>query len=173
MAWCHQGTSHYLGQCWPSSMSLYGVTGTQWVNYRHIMTLLSMHHWKLYQLHDWRVSKTLMLSEYLFTMIDELQFQHGNIIISVTHWEMKLSISIPKLQGRSTWMFGIDKHFHPTLYWTYDCILVLRLKLKLIYVGRISPSIQIVHEFELRLTWRSFCYYKLWDVYPVYCSISS
>ena len=33
MAWCHQATSHYLNQCWPSSMSLYGVTRPQWVNF--------------------------------------------------------------------------------------------------------------------------------------------
>ena len=26
MAWCRQATSHYLNQCWPSSMMLYGVT---------------------------------------------------------------------------------------------------------------------------------------------------
>ena len=32
MAWCHQATNHYLGQCWPSSMSPYGVTRPQWVN---------------------------------------------------------------------------------------------------------------------------------------------
>ena len=32
MAWCHQATSHYLSQCWPSSMSPYGVTRPQWVN---------------------------------------------------------------------------------------------------------------------------------------------
>ena len=32
MAWCHQATSHYLSQCWPSSMPQYGVTRPQWVN---------------------------------------------------------------------------------------------------------------------------------------------
>ena len=26
MAWCHQATSHYLSQCWPSFLLLYGVT---------------------------------------------------------------------------------------------------------------------------------------------------
>ena len=31
MAWCSQATSHYLSQCWPSSMSPYGVTRPQWV----------------------------------------------------------------------------------------------------------------------------------------------
>ena len=32
MAWCRQATSHYLSQCWPSSMLSYGVTRSQWVN---------------------------------------------------------------------------------------------------------------------------------------------
>ena len=31
MARWRQATSHYLGQCWPRSMSLYGVTRPQWV----------------------------------------------------------------------------------------------------------------------------------------------
>ena len=31
MAWCRQATSHYLSQCWPRSMSSYGITGPQWV----------------------------------------------------------------------------------------------------------------------------------------------
>ena len=32
MAWCRQATSHYLSQCWPRSLSPYGVTRLQWVN---------------------------------------------------------------------------------------------------------------------------------------------
>ena len=32
MAWCRQATNHYLSQCWPRSMSPYGVTRPQWVN---------------------------------------------------------------------------------------------------------------------------------------------
>ena len=32
MAWCRQATSHYLSQCWPGSLSPYGVTRPQWVN---------------------------------------------------------------------------------------------------------------------------------------------
>ena len=31
MAWCRQATSHYLSQCWPSSLSPYGVTRPLWV----------------------------------------------------------------------------------------------------------------------------------------------
>ena len=32
MTRCHQATSHYLSQCWPRSLSPYGVTRPQWVN---------------------------------------------------------------------------------------------------------------------------------------------
>ena len=32
MAWYCQTTSHYLSQCWPRSLSLYGVTRPEWVN---------------------------------------------------------------------------------------------------------------------------------------------
>ena len=30
MAWCREAASHYLNQCWPRSLSLYGVTRPQW-----------------------------------------------------------------------------------------------------------------------------------------------
>ena len=45
-AWCHQATSHYLRQCWPRSMSPYGVTGPQWVNMI----------WMLYVIWWWKFS---------------------------------------------------------------------------------------------------------------------
>ena len=31
MAWCRQTTSHYMSQCWPRSLSPYGITRPQWV----------------------------------------------------------------------------------------------------------------------------------------------
>ena len=31
MAWCRQAANHYLIQCWPRSLSSYGVTRPQWV----------------------------------------------------------------------------------------------------------------------------------------------
>ena len=32
MAWCRQATSHYLSQCWLSSVLPYGIANPQWVN---------------------------------------------------------------------------------------------------------------------------------------------
>ena len=40
MAWCHQATSHYLSQCWPRSMSQYGVTRPHWVKPCHAEFIL-------------------------------------------------------------------------------------------------------------------------------------
>ena len=36
MAWCRQAASHYLSQCWPSSVLLYGISRPQWVNWNDI-----------------------------------------------------------------------------------------------------------------------------------------
>ena len=40
MAWCHHATSHYLSQCWPRSLSPYGVTRPQWVNVSWLFFLI-------------------------------------------------------------------------------------------------------------------------------------
>ena len=34
MAWCLTAPSHYLSQCWPRSISPYGLTRLQWVNHQ-------------------------------------------------------------------------------------------------------------------------------------------
>ena len=39
MAWCHQAPSHYLSQCWPSSMSPNGVTRPQWVSNQSMVSV--------------------------------------------------------------------------------------------------------------------------------------
>ena len=41
MAWCRQATSHYLSQCWPRSLSLYGVTRPQWVKNTTLLTVIN------------------------------------------------------------------------------------------------------------------------------------
>ena len=40
MAWCRQATSHYLSQCWPRSLSPYGITRPQWVNIYRLIFLI-------------------------------------------------------------------------------------------------------------------------------------
>ena len=43
MAWCRQATSHYLSQCWPRSVSPYGITRAQWVKMLCIMIWFLFH----------------------------------------------------------------------------------------------------------------------------------
>ena len=43
MAWCRQATSHYLSQCWPRSMSPYGLTRPHWVNGARLSAHTVMH----------------------------------------------------------------------------------------------------------------------------------
>ena len=63
MAWCHQARSHYLNQCWTSSISPYGVTKPQWV-LKHMVAYFRKRHyikhlsrWKMLRLKYWRAWK--------------------------------------------------------------------------------------------------------------------
>ena len=38
MAWCRQATSHYLSQCWPKSLSPYGITRPQRVKAGYVIS---------------------------------------------------------------------------------------------------------------------------------------
>ena len=49
MAWCRQATSHYLCQCWPRSVSPYGVNRPQWVK---LIVLFSKSLWYLFGLQE-------------------------------------------------------------------------------------------------------------------------
>ena len=49
MAWCRQAASHYLSQCWPRSLSPYGVIRPQWVKLAY--TNNDYHVW-ICKLHD-------------------------------------------------------------------------------------------------------------------------
>ena len=55
MAWCRQATSHYLSQCWLSSLSPYGVIRPQWVKdclYRYM--------------NSYHKNKTVVILSYLY-----------------------------------------------------------------------------------------------------------
>ena len=44
MAWCHWATSHYPSQCWPRSLSSYGVIRPEWVNWCYCISFQDIHH---------------------------------------------------------------------------------------------------------------------------------
>ena len=45
MAWCRQATRRYLSQCWPISLSPYGVTRPQWVNKNDFLMVRLLYVW--------------------------------------------------------------------------------------------------------------------------------
>ena len=49
MAWCCQATSHYLSQCWPRSLSPYGVTRPHWVKDYSFVILIQCNFFLLWQ----------------------------------------------------------------------------------------------------------------------------
>ena len=59
MAWCRQATSHYLSQCWPRSLSPYGVIKPQWVN--QILLLSSV---KVNIIHNFFLASACTSSEF-------------------------------------------------------------------------------------------------------------
>ena len=56
MAWCHQASSHYQNQCWPSFMLPYGVTRPQWVKRGLIQNITTLRH----RLHNKHYNKQLL-----------------------------------------------------------------------------------------------------------------
>ena len=59
MAWCRQATSHYLSQCWPRSLSPYGVTRPQWVKMQKNLRMVKIYCGK------WKGSHWLLCSHWV------------------------------------------------------------------------------------------------------------
>ena len=76
MAWCSQATSHYLSQCWPRSLSPYGVTRPQWVKFIEE----NMPHQGFFSLYDWAKSQPI---RYLLILAKTLfSYRQKTVVIS-------------------------------------------------------------------------------------------
>ena len=55
-AWCRKATSHYLSQCWPRSLSPYGMTRPQRVKYQiyHVIRIEVLH---VFWIYDWALCR--------------------------------------------------------------------------------------------------------------------
>ena len=69
MAWSRQPTSHNLSQCWPRSISPYGITKPQWVNTESChdasFIVIGKAGWSLFPTSHYRVDSMLTLVEHL------------------------------------------------------------------------------------------------------------
>ena len=139
MAWCHQVTSHYLGQCWPRSMSPYGITRPQWVKMIEKILNCKLEPQKLCEIYDtpfaklkwpqgplWQYRLTLIpawMSNYIHHKVcDEITFPSPNFNgATVEVWE---------------WISNFIMHFtghmitYPCLTWTPGAWMWLRYLLE-------------------------------------------
>ena len=53
MAWCRQTTSHYLSQCWLTSLLPYGVARAQWVNVQVQAIVASTSNYCIIKVNNW------------------------------------------------------------------------------------------------------------------------
>ena len=77
ITWCLQRTSHYLSQCWPRSMSPYGITVPQWVNIRVVQENSCFGCYRYLKAISWHpVKQTLYVIRDTFPMMTS---SNGNI----------------------------------------------------------------------------------------------
>ena len=80
MAWCRQATSHYLRQCWPRSMSPYGVTRLQCVKRNNEFSLLMLQGkilvtpWKTQHILSVEMYKGQHITQVIFMLLVTKQF---------------------------------------------------------------------------------------------------
>ena len=114
MAWCRQATSHYLSQCWPSSMSPYGVTRPQWVNLS--WKCESVFIWDPFQclwlhIHHLYFGFYLVINDYEKRILSEYRLFHGNMCDELSlsdqkvtqhtvHW-WPLEVNVQQAQGNA------------------------------------------------------------------------
>ena len=91
MAWCRRATSHYLSQCWATSMSPYGITRPQCVNlFKSMFLVLKLG----YYLRNWQYHTGCTAR-----VFRELGFQLpcSNISAVLTHWGRATHICVGDL----------------------------------------------------------------------------
>ena len=90
MAWCRQATSHYLSQCWPRSLSAYGITKLQWVNFWH-------------RLHCWYIT---------------MEVPSMNLQFDKTHFVSSASI-VKHPPVLHSWVDSLKSWYTSFLYWLW------------------------------------------------------
>ena len=121
MAWCHQAASHYLSQCWPRSLSPYGVTRPQWFNNSPYVHWKYQGFWSIKHLHLGKYSQNIRhnIDEFLTdygisgTSLSEIAYLAWKSSIHVYQWIGAAKDIIPALK---CWRYV---SFAPTHYHLY------------------------------------------------------
>ena len=103
MAWCHQATSHYLGQCWPRFMSPYGVTRPQWVKCWRGLSNFTTPDWLIYNKQFPRGFTECMNIDII--LLFESNYANRNVII-------KTNIRLSSIRIDQQFLCGNSSAFH-------------------------------------------------------------
>ena len=69
MAWCRQATSHCLNQCWPRSLSPYGIIRPQWVKQLTVETDIANKATTANNQMSWQVSWWCLTNDFSLTIL--------------------------------------------------------------------------------------------------------
>ena len=108
MAWCRQAASHYLNQCWPRSMSPYGVTRPQRVKTVNDVGIHNQEGWDLH-------NKVNIMSA------DDLEMQgarsSASMALTKLAWNMLLPKDVGTVKNYSDSRTQLPRIQKTTTYW--------------------------------------------------------
>ena len=102
MAWCRQATSHYLSQCWPRSMSPYGVIRPQWLKFS-ICLQMSNSNVKIDRLYltYWSIGTEPLVTPIMITVNQSTVWDHWRCICYLNIYLHKKAKCVCKHSGRN------------------------------------------------------------------------
>ena len=145
IAWCHQATSHYVSQCWPRSMSQYGISRQQWV--KSILVIQGI--------------SEILTNIFSFNKMHlRISLQNGSHFVPVlTHWGRVMHICVGKLS-----IIGSDNGLLPgrrqAIIWTNAGILLIEplgTNFSEILIGIKIFSLKKMRLKMSSAKWRPFC----------------
>ena len=146
MVWCRQATSHYLNQCWPRSLSLYGGTMSQWVNSKHTFVTWMMQCVK--SLRVWYIYEALKSS---FIHIVPCRLFYAKLLYELMwdycqfgHWEKTVSFEWQYHNIQSNLKITAENATHLPLPWPQKDKIYRRV----MWVdGKVTQKKKLIHTF--------------------------
>ena len=128
MAWCHQATSHYMSQCWPRSVSSYGVTRPQWVDgqfhlcwYHVVCTIMFYPMFSVNSSSPWQNGRHF--ADYIFRWIFVIEIFFILIRISLPAWWALHGFPIDHQQNAAMFQWYVHFLYLQSIF--RSCIIVV------------------------------------------------
>ena len=150
----HQAPSHYLSQCWPRSLSQYGVTRPQWIN-MYLYTVCAL---------------------LCFVVVRYLSFEPISSWITLTDNKMALliDVSAEMLFVRRAGLLWSQQDFE--WRWSvplFKCLTVLEFSFILFDLCILITFFNFIMNYVPIVTFWIFTYHKIWILSIMFCFIWS